>query len=582
MKKMTLLVVIMLLVQFLIVDLASALQSGEVYELVVPGVRVRKYTVVRYDNLWRISKHFYGSATMKMCKTLAKWKNQVSHPKLWVFPGQTLEIPLPLIQKQERISQSPTTMSIEKTAELSVRQFKKNLTRVGTYIDMPKHLAKEIVIGVKQTRTVHSLNNELVTTVSFSKRIQSWTEVRTKERLEGKSAIIKIDEKYAMRATWAREQCNNLYLQLLKKAKKDKKVVRIFDFPPPPRVGLLSLLPPPLPPPLPPIIKKELRESLLAVYGEIGYRWDWDSTWGAFDEHYHDGNDVRGWWQTSVFYPAVFDDLDGNEWSFGIALSTRDWKGETGDADPFNYEGDMDFWSLVGRYRDPEHKLEVVGRAGLGKRTDVGYSVNQFGRYDTTQWTDIFNFYTSTEYNRDKSLFSKVRGSFELEKDIGHQKADFWTDQWSGRVAQNGPPDNKDAYHLSLYADVYSFDDAKTVQVWTEGRTSYYDEQERLWGGIKGGLSFFNSSFKVGAGAGLVKRSDFRTGFDGLYAEMSFYALYHEIFGYDDQYKGFRFVNQGASETEILRILGVKGDATLRVDRQSKKEQEILDILKGG
>ncbi|MBU1177103.1 hypothetical protein KKH96_01465 [Patescibacteria group bacterium] len=325
-------------------------------------------------------------------------------------------------------------------------------------------------------------------------------------------------------------------------ALKEKKV---FAMRPPPV--------PPIPPP-PPVIGTKIRGILLAQYQK--YRWDWDSTWGGFDESYRDGNHVRGWWQTSTFYPLILDDRDGNQWSIGLSNTIRRWKGATGEADPFHYQGDVDIWALAGRFRDTERKWEVLARAGIGQRKDVGYLVNKWGRYDAKQNVDLFNFYTSTEYNGryDKVLFPKIRGSAEIELAYNDKKEDFWTDQWNGRQPQNGRPDDKNTYSGALYADVLSLY-KKDFQIWSEARTTYYPEGYKWGNSIRGGLNLFNDSFKIGIGYTLWNNPNADS--VGYYAETNLFNLYHRIFGYHNDSADERFGNikQKEKEKEILELL---------------------------
>lgn len=319
---------------------------------------------------------------------------------------------------------------------------------------------------------------------------------------------------------------------------------------------IFALRPPPVPPmPPPPFIGEEkIQGILLAQYQK--YRWDWDSTWGGFDERYQDGNRVRGWWQTSTLYPVVFDDRDGNQWSFGLSNTIRRWKGATGEADPFHYKGDVDIWALAGRFRDPERKWEILGRAGIGQRKDIGYLTNKWGRYDAEQNVDIFNFYASAENNSryGKVLFPKIRGSAEIELAYNAEKQDFWTDQWDGRQSRSGRSDDKGMYSGALYADILSVYQ-KDFEIYGEARTTYYPEGYKWGNSIRGGLNLFNNSVKIGIGYTLWNNPNADS--VGYYAEVNLYSAFCRIFGYHDDSADERFgnVKQKEKEEEIFKLL---------------------------
>ena len=353
-----------------------------------------------------------------------------------------------------------------------------------------------------------------------------------------------------------------------------------------------ALRPPPVPPvpPPPPMIRMKIQQRvLLAQYQEYKWDWDWDSTLGGFDESYRDGNHVRGWWQTSTFYPLVIDDRDGNQWSFGLSNTMRKWKGATGEDNPFHYRGDVDIWSLAGRFRDTERKWEVLARAGIGQRKDVGYLTNKWGRYDAEQNVNLFSFYGSAENNEryNKVLFSKIRGSAEIELAYNQEKQDFWTDKWDGRQPRDGQIDDKTMYSGALYADILSFH-KKDIQLYGEARTAYYLEGYKWGNSIRGGLNFFNNSFKIGIGYTLWNSPHADS--VGFYAETNLYNLYHRIFGYHDDSASDRFGNikQKEKESEILNLLGgskirqkirKRSKPRKKLSKQKQKEKEMLEIL---
>jgi len=351
------------------------------------------------------------------------------------------------------------------------------------------------------------------------------------------------------------------------------------------KVKKFALRPPPIPPipPPPPVGRIAIQKILLAQYQH--YRWDWDSTWGGFNEQYDDGNHVKGWWQTTAWYPLIIDDMDGNQWSFGLAYTTRRWQGATGEADPFHYKGYVDIGYLAGRFRDTDRKWEVLARAGIGQRDDIGYLTNKWGRYDAEQQSDLFSFYTSAEYNGryDKMFLSKIRGSAEIELAYNEEKSDFWTDQWSGRQPRDGRADDKNMYSAALYADILNLYN-KDFQIWGEARTTYYPEGYKWGNSIRGGFNFFNDSFKVGIGYTLWNNPNANS--RGWYAELSPYQIWHRIFGYVEDSADARFqkIEQEKKEKEILDLLGgaseKKPKKTKTINKATKTKKTAVNVDK--
>jgi len=522
------------------INLASANQAkaGEVYPA-EPKISVKTiYQIKKGDTLSEVAKRFYGSSSPAAYKALARWKSQVTHKKLWVFIGQKLEIPFPLVLLQERVNESPTTLSLKEAAFVSVWMLGKSLKEGGIKADIPDDLKEKIVSGINASEKSHHLNNSLAASVTFNEGVQGWTRIEVGTELSGKSSLIRLDNNYLVKATLA-SQCNNLYLEVSRSPK-----LAVF-YPPPPK-------PPELISP-PPFLRAERETAIAESKKETEYKWDWDSTFGGFDEYYTDGNHVSGWWQTSVLYPYDHFDVDGNEWSSGIAFATRNWSGRTGEPEPFHYKGDVDIWSFAERFRNQD--WEIIGRLGLGERTDKGYLENQYGRFDSIQRTDLFNLYSSAEYNgrKDKRLFPKTRASVDIDLGFGEEKDDYWTDEWNGRQKLNNPYDSKDAYSFSLYSDILTLNDKKTVQVWGEFRSTCYEEQTRWGNGIKGGLNFFNGSFKIGPGYTAWNNNQADNW--GWYWEANLYNLYHSIFGYKKVDQDFGPVDQKEKEKEILELL---------------------------
>ncbi|NQV00629.1 MAG: hypothetical protein HQ537_00695 [Parcubacteria group bacterium] len=533
----------LLMMFFASVNLASTSQAGKIYTVVEPKITIKKYKVVDKDTLSQICSRFYGNGRSSAYNALAAWGNQVTHEKLWVFVGQILEIPFPLILNQNEAGINPTILPIEETTKLTIKQLKQSLTQTDIQATIPNNLSKSIISGLKTSQKFHNLNNEIVAAVSFGKKAQGWTMINVKKELIGKSTSSTINKNFEIRATLP--DCNNLYLQLIRVSEKKLNAKR-----------MLLRLPPP--PPFPPILKAEIQKVLLAEYAKIiaKYGWDWDSTGGYFKERYTDGNNVKGWWQSSVLYPFVSNDIEGNEWSFGLAYTIRDWSGETGEVNPFYYNGIVNIESLAGRFRDSDRNWEILGRVGLGQREDSGYLTNEWGRFDTEQETNIFNAYSSAEYSENKTWFSKIRVSGEVEIGLNEEKESYWTDQWDGRQKLDNQPDDKDRYEFALYSDVFTFDEDKNIQIWSEFRSTYYNEEYKWGNGIKGGLSFLNGSLKVGLGYTAWNQSNADS--TGFYGEVNLYNLYHCAFGYPKRYSDediFVPINQKEKEEEILEML---------------------------
>ncbi len=320
--------------------------------------------------------------------------------------------------------------------------------------------------------------------------------------------------------------------------------------------SLKAMNPPPkpsLPPPPPPTVRGEIAIAQYKAAKEK-YQLDWDSSWGGFRERFTDGNRVHGFWQSSTIYPFVSKDSKGNEWSLGANYTTRNWWGKTG-GERFSYRGDVDIGSLAGRFRDKDYDWEIISRFGGGRRKDEGFLVNQWGRYNMSQSTDILNFYSSAEYNgrSERKWFSKLRASMELEFGFGEEKKDFWTDK-NGRKPLFGSPEQKDAYNFALTGDIFNFDRQKTVQIWGEYRSTYYQEGYKWGNSFRGGLSFLDEGVKIGAGYNIWDKT--HPDSYGLYAEANFYHIYMWLTGkLGNEIGRFKGIDQNEREAEILKLL---------------------------
>ena len=493
--------------------------------VVKPEVRVAQYTVRSGDSLWRIVSRYYPGeqVTMGMCRALAGYKNQITHKKLWVFPDQVLQIPHPLVRVQNKINASPTTVSLARAIAESVDKLGKSLQEAQLKADVSDVIGLSILEGLKNSTANHNLKGEMAVTATFGQGVQGWTRINTKKDLSGKSAIVQLDNKYSLRAVYAEKQCNNLYFQLL----AGKRMAKLAVLPPPPIAPVFLQVAM-----RPPGVSPQQLADYLDRYQKFKNRYqiDWDSTWGIFDERFNDGNRVKGWWQTSALYLSVFEDDEGGQWSFGPHITTRRWQGETGDH--YWYEGDVDLYGLSGRYRDPERKWEDILRLSWGEREDRGGLANQWGSYDSTQNTDLFNVYASSEYNRpdDNRWFDKIRGSVELEFGYNGERDDYWTDEWNGRQRQHIPAAEKDTYSAAIYTDTFWADPkTKWLGVWNEGRYTYHSESHTHGLAGKIGLNFADGFVKVGIGA-FTWSPDASDGW-GYYAEISLYKGWTMLFG---------------------------------------------------
>jgi len=519
------------------------------------------YQVRRGDSVYKIATNVFHIPWSDVRPEMRK--------KSMIHPGQKFILSDLLDLTKVKIWKNFGTNPFKKFQASSKKQLKRD-KRALEILGLNKKEVKEVM--EKHQKFINKKSQEfrwgiIKTGDRFSKvlfgNFYIWRNVKVEWR--GKCQAARIYQTSEGNQVWYPITCGNWAIK--------KKVKKVF-----------ALRPPPIPPvPPPPLIGRErIQGILLAQYRE--YKWDWDSTWGGFDESYRDGNHVRGWWQTSTLYPFILDDRDGNQWSFGLSNTIRRWKGATGEDDPFHYKGDVNIWALAGRFRDTERKWEVLARTGIGQRKDVGYLVNEWGRYDAEQNVDLFNFYTSAEYNGryNEVLLSKVRGSTEIELAYNQEKQDFWTDQWDGRQPRDGHPDDKGMYSGALYADLLNLY-KKDLQVWSEARTTYYPEGYKWGNSIRVGLNLFNDSFKVGVGYTLW--NDPNADSTGFYAEISPYQIWHRIFGYDDDSADERFgsIKQEEKESEIINLLGGskvrKPKPKKKFSQQKQKEKEIMEIL---
>jgi len=514
-------ILLSVLVFFTIVNLASANQAGD-----------KIYVVKKGDSIYRIATKVFYIPWGKVRKE-ARERNSI-------FPNQKIHLNDLLDINVKSVWKDFNRNPFKRFPAISEEQLYRDIQGLRilglTREETEKIISTHIKALEKSQEGFHwdtIGENDEFTKMLFGKEFYLWLNVVV--GWKGKKQAARVYPLDDGRELWYPIYCGNWAI-------KQKK--KIAFLPPPPI--------PPLPPPPP---------FFLAGGSEIPtkakkHKWDWDSTWGGFSEKYSDGNKVNGWWQSSTLYPILFEDFDGNQWAFGLNYTTRDWSGETGESDPFHYKGSANIWSLAGRFRDQKKDWEVLGRAGLGQRKDEGYLNNQWGQYSMEQETDIMNFYSSAEYNgrADEKWFSKIRVSGEVEVDMDHQKNDYWTDEWDGQQPLNGSPDPKDSYNLAIYTDIVNFN--RDFQIWGEARETYYSENSKLGTGVRIGPSFFNGSIKIGVGYTDWQSSKGSTSSTGFYGEISFYNLYHRIFGYEDQEKKIipLSIDQEKIEAETLEL----------------------------
>ncbi len=517
-------ILLTIIVFFAIVNSASAFQSDD-----------RVYTVKKGDSIYKIAIKVFHIPWAKV-RTEARKRNSI-------FPNQKIHLSDLLDINAKSIWKDFNRNPFKRFPADSEKQLLRDiqgLRTLGLTIEQTEKVISIHMDALEKSQKgfrwdIIKEKDEFVKML-FGKKFHIWRNVVVDWK--GKKQAARVYQLDNGRELWYPIYCGNWAI-------KQKKKIAL-------------LLPPPIPP-IPPPFPFFLADRLEIPAKVKKHKWDWDSTWGGYSESYKDGNNVSGWWQSSTLYPVVFDDYDGNEWAFGLNYTARNWSGETGESNPFHYKGDADIWAIAGRFRDQKRNWEVLGRAGLGQRKDQGYLNNQFGQYSVEQKTDIMNFYSSAEYNgrANEKWFSKIRVSGEVEIDINHQKNDYWTDQWNGQQPLNGEPDNKGAYNLAVYADVFDII-GKDLQVWSETRGTYYAENSKLGTGGKIGLSCFNGSFKIGAGYTDWKSSKGNTSSTGLYGEISLYNLYHQIFSKSKRSIPISVIDTEKAEQEIWNILKQK------------------------
>jgi hypothetical protein len=291
-----------------------------------------------------LANHFYGNARPTTVKALALANAKVydkTNPKsLWIFKGETIRIPEPLILSLTDSGSNPTKMTLVESANKSVPVLRNVAEKyLGINLAIEK-MVEGIVSGLKNSKSEYNLKGELVHTITFDREVQTMTLIETD--VIGPSTVVSVSDDLQVRATHAKE-CNNLNIQILRPPKPPTTEEKV----PPPKVVELPqkklLLMDYVPEPNGQVVKIYI--TTLAKRGEYGphieaiteFRYDrpWES---ANVNNYGVGNQV-----------SVYSDNNGNWW-WGPAGMFNTWWGEV---NTYRYNGHEVAPGVSIKYEEP-------------------------------------------------------------------------------------------------------------------------------------------------------------------------------------------------------------------------------------
>jgi hypothetical protein len=434
-------------------------------------VKTVNHTVKKGETISYLIKYYYSpkKATPMTCKALARFNKIKDVRKISI--GKVLKIPNVLILVQEEVGRNPTIVSREKAIELAIQQTNVSAKEAGLNIRIDESKSKSIAKRIVNSKRKKVLNGKLALAATFNNHVQGWTRIIAKDELSGKFTSIR-HGKYKIDITEA-SQCNNIYTDVRKQ---------------------VAILPPfPTEEVMPTLVKLLPDGKIRKIEFDPGWSAECESCLelnvvvGAFHDVPVTGGYTDGYWSSTEFW----FDCNGN-WTNGIGYLTRDWSGESGDSDPYQFEGSVRMPAVMTRWTD--ETWQFVGRYSAGDRKDSGGFENEHVTYDMTGTSELQNIYLSGEYrDYEKKWFSKSRLALEGEKASNQTRSDVMNIKWNGATVpiDNIEPEDQDTVSAYLTTDVYSFDDRRNFLAINETGLGHQDNYDNTSFALKGGVQLF-------------------------------------------------------------------------------------------
>lgn len=432
---------------------------------------IEKHVLKKDETISYLVMLYYANKrpTPKTCEALARFNG--IKDKDHVREGQVVNIPNVLILEQSKVGANPTTVSREKAIELAIGQINTSAKEAGIKVYIDKSKSKGISEKIAKSDKKLILNGKLAAAATFGTGVQGWTKVTAKDELSGKSTSLR-NGKYSVKVAVA-DQCDNAYIVI------DK---RLAILPPLPTEEIMPDYSLPLPDGKIRTIKsgsklKEVCESCFEL----------NNVNGAFYDVPVTGGKVHGWWTSTEWW----FDCNGN-WTNGIGLLTRNWWGQSGDATPYKFEGNVLLPAIMTRYTDED--WQIVARYAAGEREDEGGFENEYVKYTSNGTSDIQNYYVSVEKrDESKQWFSKNRLSVEVEKASNQTRSDKMFSKWDGSYIplDDIKPEDQDTMSATLATDVYRFDEKRNILAITEISGGHQDNYENNSFSLRGGMQFY-------------------------------------------------------------------------------------------
>lgn len=454
-------------------------EDGKDEQVVVVEPQVQteeKYAVKKGDTLGKIYQQNYSdSASPKRIRALAGWKSQVTHPKLWVFTGQQLELPRPLVLTQTVAGENPTTLSRSEAVKAALEQLPKSLQEARLPVNLSNATVERMVNALESSTQTVEIDGQIYAVVTYGKSAQGWTKTRLEKGSKGPKAVVPLNEDYSLRVIEGKS-CNNIYLQLLK------------IIPPPP----------PLPPPPPP----SAPEEIVKQYSEVIRKPQVDVVGGADRTWYSDGANDTSFWTYGAVRWEVGTDRWGNKYSAGPYTRLSGYTGQWNDPkgvvkSPVNFHGGEFTLGAEARMMTPSGR-EPFTRLGylwgwdkMSMSDSAGESKSSFNRDSLVGEVGL------ADYSRkDEKYLSEYKVTLGYEHVLNSRGKSTFTDK-TGRVTRLAAEQaSYEGPFVAAEADLVSFGDKKQITLTADVYGKFGPERKVGIGKLY--VNFFDKAFGIG------------------------------------------------------------------------------------